>query len=135
MMYDVWTLLWLLVCLTILISILESIYRRIKERQLRQQEVDLQRQIQAQQYHVYTVQPLANPLQRNSLTPSSVLSQQQQEFIHQQQELKAANDLPPKYEDVVGDLSYRIPIEYTMPSSSAQRSYDTPPTEGPLVRF
>lgn len=46
---------------------------------------------EAQQYHVYTLQPLANPLQRNSLTASSVLSQQQQEYIHQQQELKGMN--------------------------------------------
>lgn len=44
--------------------------------------------VEAQQYHVYTLQPLANPLNRHSLTASSILSQQQQEYIHQQQELK-----------------------------------------------
>lgn len=104
----------------------ESVYRRIKERQVRQQEIELQRQIrtyiqkqilfmswhiwltiinlwwiypyltflfrfttEAQQYHVYTLQPLSNPLQNSSTTTiSSVLSQQQQEYIHEQQELK-----------------------------------------------
>lgn len=114
--------------------------------------------LEAQQYHVYTLQPLSNPLQRNSLTASSVLSQQQQEYIHQQQELKginfgkiceckiktisfyvlAANDLPPKYEDVVGDSSYTIPIGYAMPSSSANRPYDAQPTDvntSQIVRY
>lgn len=41
---------------------------------------------EAQQYHVYTLQPLANPMQRN--TPGSILTQQQQQYIHEQQELK-----------------------------------------------
>lgn len=44
---------------------------------------------EAQQYHVYTLQPLSNPLQNgSSATISTVLSQQQQEYIHEQQELK-----------------------------------------------
>lgn len=99
----------------------ESIYRRIKERQLREQELEIQRQnrtfrnchsekfpkilwhvakfdylysdyecflnsTEAQQYHVYTLQPLTNPMQSSPI--SSILSQQQQQYIHQQQELK-----------------------------------------------
>lgn len=41
---------------------------------------------EAQQYHVYTLQPLSNPLQQNPI--SAILSQQQQQYIHEQQELK-----------------------------------------------
>lgn len=127
MLLDIWTFLWILVCLTILISILESIYRRIKERQLRQQEIDFQCQIQAQQYHVYTLQPLSNPSQITSTpTFNTVLTQQQQEYIHEQQELKAANDLPPKYEDVVRSPYTGVPIEMIPPSSSLSQQPPQP---------
>ncbi|XP_031619353.1 uncharacterized protein LOC116338327 [Contarinia nasturtii] len=127
MMDATWTLLWLLVCLTILVLIVESIYRRMKERKLAQQENDIQRQIRDQQldrqYHIYTLQPLANPMHTNPVT--SVLSQQQQQYIRQQQELKAFNDLPPKYEDVVKDPnSYRIPIGFVNSSSDMQTACD-----------
>lgn len=71
-----------------------------------------------------------------------MLSQQQQEYIHEQQELKgtpgnglniiiandhsiwnsfcaASNDLPPKYEDVVKTIPYTgIPMGFVLPSSS-----------------
>lgn len=44
--------------------------------------------IEAQQYHVYTLQPLSN----STSALGSPLSQQQQEYIHEQQELKGKAD-------------------------------------------
>lgn len=45
--------------------------------------------LEAQQYHVYTLQPLSNPSQITSTsTLNPTLTQQQQEYIHEQQELK-----------------------------------------------
>lgn len=44
---------------------------------------------EAQQYHVFTLQPLSNGLQMTSnLSSGANLTSQQQQYIHQQQELK-----------------------------------------------
>lgn len=46
---------------------------------------------EAQQYHVYTLQPLSNPSHVSSSAATAyntTLTQQQQEYIHEQQELK-----------------------------------------------
>lgn len=46
--------------------------------------------LEAQQYHVYTLQPLSNPAQISSTGLNTTLTQQQQEYIHEQQELKGS---------------------------------------------